>query len=368
MTDMIFKNLLDFPDDWPVEKLSRHILKDMEMWNILIDNLAQYLKDDENIVQLSLSINQVLSVVNGGASDSDLKLTLNDFYLKYSLPLYEEFASFFKRGEGGIGHHKGLSLFLRVIASENIIALENNSDFIYYSLALFCKINGNSNSVVSNGVVESIREKINLLNNSFKSSKDEMSNIRSELEKIKKESESTVNEVSEKYRSDVLAIKKTFENEIQLRSAVAYWDEKKSKHQEFSKYLLRKMSWIIPAGVCITAFLIFKLFGFASAETEGTNFLDKNFKYVVSLLLITLVVWAIRLAVKIWLSNVHLANDADERVVLVKTYLALQKDNVMPDDGDRRVVINSLFRQATDGVVKDDGIPNPILEQLTRNR
>ncbi|MNU11825.1 hypothetical protein D3C72_2599840 [compost metagenome] len=52
----------------------------------------------------------------------------------------------------------------------------------------------------------------------------------------------------------------------------------------------------------------------------------------------------------------------------MQTYLALQKDNAMPSDDDKRVVVNSLFRQASDGVVKDDGMPNPIVEFITRNR
>jgi hypothetical protein len=79
-------------------------------------------------------------------------------------------------------------------------------------------------------------------------------------------------------------------------------------------------------------------------------------------------VWATRLVVRVWLSHVHLATDAAERVVMVKTYLALGADGMPSADADRQHLLQALFRPASDGIVKDEGIPPSFLEVLTRQQ
>lgn len=77
-------------------------------------------------------------------------------------------------------------------------------------------------------------------------------------------------------------------------------------------------------------------------------------------------VWAVRLLVRMYLSHHHLANDANERVVMVQTYLSLTEGDKLTSDEHRKLILQALFRPATDGIVKDEGIPASVFELLTR--
>jgi hypothetical protein len=84
------------------------------------------------------------------------------------------------------------------------------------------------------------------------------------------------------------------------------------------------------------------------------------------LLLATLSFWLIRLLVRIFLSNMHLENDAAERVTMAKTYLALLRNDNVPKGDGINTVLAALFRPTGDGIVKDEGIPPSTFEWLTK--
>jgi hypothetical protein len=77
-------------------------------------------------------------------------------------------------------------------------------------------------------------------------------------------------------------------------------------------------------------------------------------------------VWGVRLVVRMFLSHLHLATDAGERVVMARTYLSLLEGDRLASKEDRQLILQALFRPASDGIVKDEGIPPSALEFLTR--
>lgn len=83
-------------------------------------------------------------------------------------------------------------------------------------------------------------------------------------------------------------------------------------------------------------------------------------------LLATLCFWFIRLLVRIFLSNLHLENDASERVTMVKTYLAFIRDGGLPKGESISTVLAALFRPTGDGIVKDEGLPPTAMEWITK--
>jgi Family of unknown function (DUF6161) len=84
------------------------------------------------------------------------------------------------------------------------------------------------------------------------------------------------------------------------------------------------------------------------------------------IILATLCFWFLRILVKIFLSNMHLENDAAERVTMAQTYLALLRKNKLPDKDNISTVLAALFRPSGDGIVKDEGVPPTTLEWFTR--
>jgi Family of unknown function (DUF6161) len=61
------------------------------------------------------------------------------------------------------------------------------------------------------------------------------------------------------------------------------------------------------------------------------------------LLLSTLAFWVGRLLTKLYLSEHHLRNDAEERAVMATTYLALNHEGIALE-ADRQVVLAAMFR------------------------
>jgi hypothetical protein len=84
------------------------------------------------------------------------------------------------------------------------------------------------------------------------------------------------------------------------------------------------------------------------------------------ILLVTLAFWFIRLLVRIFLSNIHLENDASERVTMAKTYLALIRDGSFEGKEHIGTILAALFRPTGDGIVKDEGLPPTAMEWLTK--
>jgi hypothetical protein len=84
------------------------------------------------------------------------------------------------------------------------------------------------------------------------------------------------------------------------------------------------------------------------------------------LMLAVICIWAIRLLVRIFLSNMHLENDAGERVTMAKTYLALIRSDSLSKEGNIDTVLAALFRPTGDGIVKDEGLPPSTLELFTK--
>lgn len=71
-----------------------------------------------------------------------------------------------------------------------------------------------------------------------------------------------------------------------------------------------------------------------------------------------LVFWAGRLLTKLYLSQHHLRQDADERATMTETYLALIENSAASAE-DRQVILNALFRNTPDGIVKEEGGLDP---------
>jgi len=63
--------------------------------------------------------------------------------------------------------------------------------------------------------------------------------------------------------------------------------------------------------------------------------------------------WAVRLQYRIYLSERHLALDANEKKAFAETYLAIKEGGDV-DPGSEAIVLASLFRPTQDGIIKDD--------------
>ena len=93
-----------------------------------------------------------------------------------------------------------------------------------------------------------------------------------------------------------------------------------------------------------------------SSDCSGKTFISGHL--VRFIVVTTIGSWMLRILVLRYLSHVHLRADADERVTMITTYLALLREEAVTKEDDRQMILQTLFRPAATGIVKDNAAPD----------
>ena len=162
----------------------------------------------------------------------------------------------------------------------------------------------------------------------------------------------------------------SYKEYMKLRAPVEYWEGKARGHSIKETSARRRLYGYFP----VTAILMAAVFLWAASflinhPDTAQNKAPVALYVVISgglLLLSTIAFWVGRLLTKLYLSEHHLRNDAEERAVMTTTYLALINE-AAASETDRQIILNALFRATPDGIVKDDGPTDASLQgMLTR--
>lgn len=298
-------------------------------------NLILYTKTENKPFKLFRNSNKSLGVIVGG---DDNKISLTKERLINTVYEGQEYS-----------HHKSYS----DIVIEKIL---DNS--------IFDKIENKHNS--SKIVDESLNKKISELENKNYELIGQISELKNMYEKRENEF-SQVSEVLEKSKtleSEFDNAKEAVLKNIELKQATTYWEEQAEKYDKKYKFYF----WaniIIAVILIISAFFLINKSGLFmnNITVDNSNAIEnlKNlvqsvpfFNYVIFILYTTLVIWIMKILVKIMLSNYHLAVDANERVIMINTYLVLLEDGKGFEESDRKVILDNIFRQTNHGIIKDE--------------
>ena len=174
-------------------------------------------------------------------------------------------------------------------------------------------------------------------------------------------------------------------NDVKLKKSLKYWDIKQKQHN--------KKFWIfIVIAISLICVLIGSLYGGIyihkkNQEIEITNKVENKLQnndisknqensqqnekkdesfikdlengnlpwYLLMIFATSSIFWIIRITVKIALSNLHLSEDAHERVVMIYTYLSfVQKGQLDDEKEDKKLILSSLFRPSNIGIIQDE--------------
>jgi hypothetical protein len=164
------------------------------------------------------------------------------------------------------------------------------------------------------------------------------------------DAERRVGEVTNKFADDIATIRKNFEQEFALRAPMTYWTEKAGRHRKASTLYRRWFTAILVTGVlALSAVGYWLLFPFM--KHSPTPY------WVLILFSVLIAVWAwpLRMTSKLYLVHQHLLEDATEREVIVRTFLALNETaKVKLTDDDRKLLLAALVRPAGISLVSDD--------------
>lgn len=299
-------------------------------------NLILYTKTENKPFKLFRNSNKSLGVIVGG---DDNKISLTKERLINTVYEGQEYS-----------HHKSYA----DVVIERIL---DNS--------IFDKIENEHNS--SKIVDESLNKKISELENKNYELIGQISELKNMYEKRENEF-SQVSEVLEKSKtleSEFDNAKEAVLKNIELKQATTYWEEQAEKYDKKYKFYFKTNIGIGVALIIIT-FLLINFTGLFitnisdSADKKITETISQIahsasfFNYIIFIMFTTIMVWMMKILVKIMLSNYHLAVDANERVIMINTYLVLLEDGKGFEENDRKVILDNIFRQTNHGIIKDE--------------
>jgi hypothetical protein len=260
-----------------------------------------------------------------------------------------------------------------------------------YEIVLISKIFDNS---IFDFFKESVQQDlIEVMKNKLLKNENDLLIFKDELEKVQKDNQelldakqqlSEIVADSKNAMQEYIFAKEAAINDTKLKASVTYWDAKKDKHQ-----ILFRIYMGIAIGAI--AILIGVLFYFVSNhksqmnignniemiskilddnktksevkeitpklnQVRENNFFDysKLAWYALMIFASSSAFWIIRITVKIALSNLHLSEDAHERVVMIQTYLSFIQEGHGLDEKDKQLILSSLFRSSNIGIIQDE--------------
>ncbi len=155
-------------------------------------------------------------------------------------------------------------------------------------------------------------------------------------------------------KSELEKYQQFVKTELALRAPALYWSTKQSDHGQNA----RIWGWAVSLGILAISFLL----GWFVVRAEGQIDLHTIGGIVV---VGVPLLWGLRLMVRNLISHLHLATDAAEREVMIRTFLAfLQEGNVGKED--RALILSAIFRSSATGFVKEEGEPSSLVDLLAR--
>jgi hypothetical protein len=164
------------------------------------------------------------------------------------------------------------------------------------------------------------------------------------------------------WRSEWEQLRRQFKEELQIAAPVDLWTTRATTHRTNSIWYAGAAAAIAGLGFCAAIIAAVRIrdiarFVVGPPADEAASHWQVIFFASTVLLAVTLFLWAMKTAIRLFITEHHLQIDASGRAALAQTYLALIKDGAAEKE-DRAIVLASLFRSVSDGLVKDDGLPS----------
>lgn len=170
-----------------------------------------------------------------------------------------------------------------------------------------------------------------------------------------------LSEAREAHQKKMDGIESAFREAMALRAPVEYWERKAEDHKTRAGFFSKCVAGLLVLSPLVLLFAIWLVLrNLTSTQMPSPWQIGALLSFGLFL------VWSTRIVVRNYLSQVHLHADAQERVVMVKTYLSLTEDKKIESAEDRQIILHALFRPASDGLIKDEGVPLSLADLITK--
>lgn len=152
---------------------------------------------------------------------------------------------------------------------------------------------------------------------------------------------------------------KAYDDKLALQAPVNYWDSKSKWNYRIAGIL----------GIVFFLAISIILINFAPlAQNVSTGINQKDYYPLIQFSSLAIIaIWLLRIIVKIFYSKLHLAEEAREKEMFIKTYLSmLRETDGVKDESDRHLILQSIFTPSKNGIIKDDALPINIIENIVK--
>lgn len=173
-------------------------------------------------------------------------------------------------------------------------------------------------------------------------------NISNELSAQKEEHKKFLEEKNK----NIQDLEKLYAENLRLKKPADYWKQMSTDYEKKAK---KYIGWSIGIGI-ITVVLLSLLIIFVPETTQTSHWFDLIKNTAILTVITTILVYALRVFVKMAMSSYHLSRDAREREQLTYFYLSLINEKAVTDS-ERELIITSLFSRSDTGLLKGDSSP-----------
>lgn len=166
-----------------------------------------------------------------------------------------------------------------------------------------------------------------------------------------------INDFREEHSNKLANIEKTYEEKLKIEEPAKFMLEQSKKYSKSFKL------WCL-AILLLTILLLGLLALIVSPQVSFNdklitiNFLSKDmpvYSSIILLAMISLVVYILRIFIKMAVSSKHLMEEYKQKYSLTYFYLSLVNNGNIQDEKTQNIILSSLFTKADTGLIKNDG-------------
>jgi len=181
-----------------------------------------------------------------------------------------------------------------------------------------------------------------------------------QISKFNQQMEEHRNELENQFarsKDELAKVVKTYDEHMALKAPVKYWENRRTR----SLFIAAVSMFLF----IVTAFLAVPYAKRTLTGIGSSGAVDWS-RVGLAVFAFTMIFWWARILVRVFLSNLHIGTDAAERAVLIKTYLAMLREENALSKESRDSMLASVFRPSSNGLIRDDALPHVLYEWLTR--
>ena len=185
-----------------------------------------------------------------------------------------------------------------------------------------------------------IEEKDGNIINLFNKHRNEIDEIKIEINKWKDNKENQI---------DIL--EETYKNKLQLEAPEKLWESRAKKYRTNTIWWMVGLIISIAILLASSSFLVVNIHDYLQGAVKDIPFISISFIYVA---LISFLIYIIRIIIKIIVSNQHMFMEYEQKAALTRFYQALVQDGKEVDKEEKVIIFNALFKKTDTGLIKTD--------------